>query len=516
MRLPPAPRWGPAGSRLALYITAKDGYPKMASETQLSGEQIWRASLPLLAEKVSPATYDGFLTNATALDFSGTHLRLGVVNEFAKDWLERHHAHVMCECVSEVVQQEVTVDVEVVPEELQAEPASSPAELTLVEAQVAEPEPLPARPAETISAPPPPPSPAATSVSLVPDSTGELRTSPLNPKYTFEDFVVADCNRFAHAAALQVAKSPGQAYNPLFIHSASGLGKTHLIQAIGHSITRNLTDAKVVYISAEAFVNHMISCMRDNTIDRFRQNYRSVDVWLVDDIQFIAAIEGPASEEEFFHTFNTLYETNRQVVIASDCPPRHLQLMNERLRSRLEMGIVADLRVPDVETRVAILEKKAQAEGVPLSRDILEYVASKIESNIRVLEGALLKVCAYASLNDVQITRSLVEDIIGDYSTSTTERRISVAEIVALVAAELDASEDDIVSRKRSADIAWARQVAIYLCRELTDNSLARIGEHFGGRDHSTVLHSYNKVAELIEEDEQVLWLINDLKAAFE
>jgi len=421
----------------------------------------------------------------------------------------------MNECVAEVAQREVNVCVEVIPEELQVDTVS--VEVPVLE--IAPPE--PATPPPAASPEPSPvsldaPARAATPVSLVPDATGEFRSSPLNPKYTFDDFVVADCNRFAHAAALQVAKSPGQAYNPLFIHSASGLGKTHLIQAIGHAIIRNHTDTKVVYISAEAFVNHMISCMRDNTIDRFRQNYRSVDVWLVDDIQFIAAIEGPASEEEFFHTFNTLYETNRQVVIASDCPPRHLQLMNDRLRSRLEMGIVADLRVPDVETRVAILEKKAQAEGVPLSRDILEYVAAKIESNIRVLEGALLKICAYASLNDVQITRSLVEEIIGDYSTSTTERRVSVGEIIDLVSAEMDVSKDDIVSKKRSADIAWARQVAIYLCRELTDNSLARIGEHYGGRDHSTVLHSYDKVAGLIEEDEQVLWLINDLKAAFE
>ncbi|MEA3402129.1 MAG: chromosomal replication initiator protein DnaA [Armatimonadota bacterium] len=491
----------------------------MASDTQLSGEQLWRASLPLLAERVSPATFDGFLTSAKALEFTGDSLIIGVVNEFAKDWLERHHAREMSECVKEVAQQPVEVHLQVapdVPAEAQPAEAHSPAaesEAAVADPDVAEPDPVSEAPEP---ASPPATGPSATPVSLVPDTSGELRSSPLNPKYTFDDFVVADCNRFAHAAALQVAKSPGQAYNPLFIHSASGLGKTHLIQAIGHSIISSRPDRKVVYISAEAFVNHMISCMRDNTIDRFRQNYRSVDIALIDDIQFIAAIEGPASEEEFFHTFNTLYETNRQVVIASDCPPRHLQLMNERLRSRLEMGIVADLRVPDVETRVAILEKKAQAEGVPLDRDILEYVASKIESNIRVLEGALLKVCAYASLNDVHITKSLVEDIIGDYSTSTTERRISVQEIVDLVSTEMDVPEDDIVSKKRSADIAWARQVAIYLARELTDNSLARIGEFFGGRDHSTVLHSYNKVADLIEEDEQVLWLINDLRAAFE
>lgn len=494
----------------------------MASDTQLSGEQIWRACLPLLAERVSPATYDGFLTSAVALDFQGDHLRLGVINEFAKDWLERHHAQAMVDCVEEVVQQPVVVEFEVLPDdegERQQFDGASPSEpdtVTEIPRDASSADELEAAARAASAASTPTEQPTAAPVSLIPGDTGDLRTSPLNPKYTFNDFVVADCNRFAHAAALQVARSPGQAYNPLFIHSASGLGKTHLIQAIGHSIISNQPDRKVVYISAEAFVNHMISCMRDNTIDRFRQNYRSVDVWLVDDIQFIAAIEGPASEEEFFHTFNTLYETNRQVVIASDCPPRHLQLMNERLRSRLEMGIVADLRVPDVETRIAILEKKAQTEGVPLSRDILEFVASKIESNIRVLEGALLKICAYASLNDAQITRPLVEEIVGDYSTSTTERRISLKEILSLVAAELDTPEDDIISKKRSADIAWARQVAIYLCRELTDNSLARIGEFFGGRDHSTVLHSYNKVAELIEEDEQILWLINDLKAAFE
>ncbi len=483
----------------------------MASDTQLSGEQVWRASLSLLADRVSPATYDGFLTNAVVLDFTGDDLTLGVINEFGKDWLERHHLSAMRECLREVAQRPVDVRIEVLPPDWR-DAAEEPGEARVVSYPARE-RSAPAAPKARVTAPRPQ---IGTPVALVPDATGELRSSPLNPKYTFENFVVADCNRFAHAAALQVAKSPGQAYNPLFIHSASGLGKTHLIQAIGHSILANRPDCKVVYISAEAFVNHMISCMRDNTIDRFRQNYRSVDVWLVDDIQFIAAIEGPASEEEFFHTFNTLYETNRQVVIASDCPPRHLQLMNERLRSRLEMGIVADLRVPDVETRIAILEKKAQAEGVPLSRDILEFVAAKIESNIRVLEGALLKICAYASLNNVAITRPLVEEIIGDYSTSTSERRISLQEIVELVAAEMDVPQEDIVSKKRSAEIAWARQVAMYLARELTDNSLARIGEFFGGRDHSTVLHSYNKVADLIEEDEQILWLINDLRAAFE
>ncbi|MCD6361693.1 MAG: chromosomal replication initiator protein DnaA [Armatimonadetes bacterium] len=471
----------------------------MAGETGLTGEQLWSSALPLLQGRVSPATYDGFLTRAIALDYDGSRLALGVGSDFARDWLERNHAETVGDALRQVAERPVEVAFEVVPADVLPDLSTPPTGGPAVQ---------PTQSAPVMPAPP--------AMPLSPDATGELRPSPLNPKHTFEHFVVADCNRFAHAAALQVAKSPGQAYNPLFIHSASGLGKTHLIQAIGHMILTNRPDMRVVYISAEAFVNHMISCVRDNTIDRFRSSYRSMDVWLVDDIQFIAAIEGPASEEEFFHTFNTLYDSNRQVVIASDCPPRHLQLMNERLRSRLEMGIVADLRAPDLETRVAILEKKAIAEGVPLSREILELVASRIESNVRVLEGALLKICAYASLNSIEITPSLVEEIIEDYSSATSDRRISLDEILALVAAELDVPPEDVVSKKRRADIAWARQVAIYLARELTDNSLARIGEFFGGRDHSTVLHSYNKVAEQMERDQQTLWLINDLKAAFE
>lgn len=480
----------------------------MASDTSGSGDRLWMEALPLLAERVSPATYDGFLSRAIPLGYDGDLLRLGVGSDFARDWLDKNHRDSVSECVAQIADREVTVQFEVVPAAM-AEAVSMQMSATAdvaVAAPTGAPEPAPT-PAIKV-APAPPMSPSL-------DVTGELRPSPLNPKYTFEDFVVADCNRFAHAAALQVAKSPGHAYNPLFIHSASGLGKSHLLQAIGHRILTARPDMRVVYISAEAFVNHMISCVRDNTIDRFRTSYRSVDVWLVDDIQFIAAIEGPASEEEFFHTFNNLYDSNRQVVIASDCPPRHLQLMNERLRSRLEMGIVSDLRAPDLETRVAILEKKALAEGVAISRDLLEFVASKIESNIRVLEGALLKICAHASLNDVEISRATLEDIIGDYSTQATDRRVTIDEIVGVVATELGVSAEDIVSKKRSANIAWARQVAIYLARELTDNSLARIGLYFGGRDHSTVLHSYNKVADQMGRDQQTVWLISDFKAAF-
>ena len=277
-----------------------------------------------------------------------------------------------------------------------------------------------------------------------------------------------------------------------------------------------IPNAAVVYISAENFVNQLIGAIRDNRTAEFRRRYRNVDVWLVDDIQFIAAIEGPASEEEFFHTFNTLCETNKQVVLASDAPPRHLQLMNDRLRSRLEMGIVADLRCPDVETRIAILDKKAQAEGLGLPREVLTYVAEKIESNIRVLKGALLKICAYVSLSDEELTVPMVEEIIADYSTASSPRRLAVQDIAEYVAGQMNCNLEDMRGPKRNQEIVWPRQVAIYLAREMTNSTLAKIGEFFSGRDHSTVLHAYNKVSELLETDESVLWQINDLKSALE
>ena len=352
--------------------------PEVISSSGL--HELWQSALPRLTETVGHAACDSFLRSAEVVEFDGNRLLLGVANEFARDWLTTKHLPAISACLSELVQRPVQVEMQVV--ERPAMPA------------------LPDVPVITVAEP----------------ATMTFGSTPLNPKYTFDNFVVADCNRFAHAAAQQVSKSPGRSYNPLFIHSKVGLGKTHLLQAIGRAVTEQNPNAQVVYVSAENFVNELIGSMRDNRTAEFRRKYRHVDVWLVDDIQFIAAIKGPASEEEFFHTFNTLYEIDKQVVIASDAPPRHLQLMNDRLRSRLEMGIVADLRAPDVETRVAILEKKAQAEGLILPREILSYVAEKIESNIRVLEGALLKICAYVSLTDEELTLPTVEEIIADYS----------------------------------------------------------------------------------------------------
>lgn len=454
----------------------------MATSKVSESAHLWTAALPKLTERVGSATFDSFLRNTIALDFDGQTFTLGVPTKFAKDWLEQRHRDAIVDCLSEVANSPVLVRMEVTG-------AEAPA-------------------------PPPPPAIAPRAAHQEAGRPDMFGGTPLNPRYTFENFVVADCNRFAHAAAYQVARSPGRSYSPLFIHSKVGLGKTHLMQAIGHHVRRENPSAQVVYISAENFVNQVITAIREGRGEEFRRKHRYGDVWLVDDLQFIASIEGPASEEEFFHTFNFLAETNKQIVLASDAPPRQLKIMNDRLRSRLEMGIVADLRAPDVETRVAILEKKAEAEGVAVPREILEYVATKIESNIRVLEGALVKICAYQSLYQVTLTLPVVEEIIADYSTAASDRRVTLDDIVGHVSAVHSVNPEDVRGPKRNKEIVWPRQVAIYLARELTDNSLAAIGKFFGGRDHSTVLHAYNKVSEQILEDEQVLWAINDMRAA--
>lgn len=465
----------------------------MAADTQSSLQELWESVLPLLAERLGQATCDSFLRPAQVASFEGDTLTLHLPNEFARNWLQERYPGAIDACLSEILHQPLTVVLGVlesavreIPEEPEGEEEASPYR-----------------------------TPNASPLREE-GGGGRRRPGMLNPKYSFENFVVADCNRFAQAAALQVARAPGRNYNPLFIHSKVGLGKTHLMQAIGHMVLAEQPRSRVIYLSAEDFVNDFLAALRDGTMPKFRETFRSADVILVDDIQFMASAARDASEEEFFHTFNALYQTNKQVVIASDCPPRQLQIMNDRLRSRLEMGIVADLRCPDVDTRVAILDKKAKSEGLDLPLEILEFVAQRVLSNIRVLEGALLKICAQVSLDPAPLTLAKVEEIIADYSTASAERRISVQEITQFVAEQMKCDLEDMVGAKRSQEIVYPRQVAIYLCRELTDVSLAKIGDYFGGRDHSTVLHGYNKISEMLTSDERTLWLINDLKSALQ
>lgn len=324
-------------------------------------------------------------------------------------------------------------------------------------------------------------------------------SSWLNPKYTFDTFVIGNSNRFAHAASLAVAESPAKAYNPLFIYGGVGLGKTHLMHAIGHYIIDNNSSSKVVYVSSEKFTNELINSIKDDTNIEFRNKYRNVDVLLVDDIQFIAGKE--RTQEEFFHTFNALYEANKQIIISSDRPPKEIPTLEDRLRSRFEWGLIADIQPPDFETRIAILKKKADIEHLNVPNEVMVYIANKIQSNIRELEGALIRIVAFSSLANREISVDLASEALKDIISNKTSQEITVDLIQDVVANYYNLRVEDFKSKRRTKNVAFPRQIAMYLARKLTDLSLPKIGEEFGGRDHTTVIHAYEKITEDLEKD---------------
>ncbi|MDW0008803.1 chromosomal replication initiator protein DnaA, partial [Clostridioides difficile] len=336
----------------------------------------------------------------------------------------------------------------------------------------------------------------------------------LNPKYTFDTFVIGNSNRFAHAACVAVAESPAKAYNPLFLYGGVGLGKTHLMHAIGHHIVSQKKDSKVVYVSSEKFTNELINSIKDDKNEEFRNKYRNVDVLLIDDIQFIAGKE--RTQEEFFHTFNTLHEANKQIIISSDRPPKDIPTLEDRLRSRFEMGLITDIQAPDFETRIAILRKKAQLERIDVPNEVMSYIAKNIKSNIRELEGALTRVVAYSSLSNRVISFDLATEALKDIITTSKNEEINVLRIKEKVSSVFNLKMEDFNSKKRTRSIAYPRQIAMYLTRELTDLSLPKIGEEFGGRDHTTVIHAHDKVSKDIEESEEIKTkidkIISDLK----
>ena len=325
----------------------------------------------------------------------------------------------------------------------------------------------------------------------------------LNSKYTFDSFVIGNSNRFAHAASVAVAESPANAYNPLFLYGGVGLGKTHLMHAIGHHIQANNPKAKVVYVSSEKFTNELINSIRyDKNLD-FRNKYRNVDVLLVDDIQFIAGKE--STQEEFFHTFNELYEARKQIIISSDRPPNEIPTLEDRLRTRFAWGLQADIQAPDFETRIAILKKKAEIEKYVVSSDVMVYIATKIKSNIRELEGALTRVMAYSSLtNNKNITVDLAAEALKDIISSSQTRSITIDLIQDVVANYYNLSVQELKSQRRTRNVAYPRQIAMYLSRKLTDMSLPKIGDEFGGRDHTTVIHAYEKISAALKSDDSL------------
>ena len=331
----------------------------------------------------------------------------------------------------------------------------------------------------------------------------------LNPKYTFDTFVIGNSNRFAHAACVAVAEAPARAYNPLFLYGGVGLGKTHLMHAIGHHIMEQKKDPKVVYVSSEKFTNELINSIKDDRNEEFRNKYRNVDVLLIDDIQFIAGKE--RTQEEFFHTFNSLHEANKQIIISSDRPPKEIPTLEDRLRSRFEMGLITDIQAPDFETRMAILRKKAQMEDIDVPNEVTVYIAKNIKSNIRELEGALTRVVAYSSLTNKTISFELASEALKDIISTSKHEEITVNRIKEKVSSVFSLKMEDFNSKKRTRSISYPRQIAMYLSRELTDLSLPKIGEEFGGRDHTTVIHAHDNISKDIENNEDFKEKINKI-----
>jgi len=442
-------------------------------------KDIWQRTLDVLQMEMSRPTFENWLKNIRPLSLERGVFTIGVPNEFVRDWLERRYAGLIRETVKRIVDRDVTVRFVVSPVE---------------SAQRATERKRPSR--------------RATS-SL----SDEFEPLPLNPKYTFENFVVGSCNRFAHAAAMAVAKGDTK-YNPLFIYGGVGLGKTHLMQAIGHYVQKNRPNVRVAYISGETFVQHVVMAIREDKTAALRRRYRNMDLWLVDDIQFIAGKE--RTEVEFFHTFNALRETGKQIVMSSDRPPKDLRLIDDRLRSRFEAGLVADLKPPDLETRIAILQKKAEMEGEDVPDEVIVYIAERVRTNIRVLEGALTRVLAYSSLTGMPVTLELAKECLRDYSLGDEERRVTIEDIQRVVCEHFGITLEELVGKRRSKDVVIPRQVGMYLARELTDASLPEIGQKFGGRDHATVLHACNKIREELDRNKELATVVNDLRARLE
>ena len=333
----------------------------------------------------------------------------------------------------------------------------------------------------------------------------------LNSKYSFENFVVGPSNQFAHAAALAVAEAPAKSYNPLFLYGGVGLGKTHLMQAVAHYVLRKNPDARIIYCSAEQFTNEFINSLKDKRMDGFHRRYRSLDVLLVDDVQFLANKD--RSQEDFLHTVNELYEAKRQLVIPSDRPPRDIPTVEDRLRSRLEWGLVADVKPPNLETRTAILRKKAEEAGVSMPDEVVQYIASRVRSNIRELEGGLMKVAAMASLTGQRIDLELAADALKELVSAAAEgRRVTIDSIQRAVAGYFQITPQDLKGKKRTSNIAFPRQVAMFLCRDITESSLPIIGTEFGGRDHTTVLYSCQKIKSLLGRDKRVRAVLEEIK----
>jgi chromosomal replication initiator protein len=449
-------------------------------QIELSTEDLWSEISGRLREALSDGTYSKWFGGVESLDRDGDMLVLTVPDELSRDWIHRHFRGLLNAAVREITGESHPLELRVADE---ADPAlgnGSRADGVLPMVQR-----LPARP----------------------ESGG------FKAKYTFDSFVIGSSNRFAHAAALAVAEAPAQAYNPLFIYGSTGLGKTHLLHAVAQYVSEHSSSLSVRYVTSEAFVNDFINSLRDKSrIEGFKQRYRTYDVLLIDDVQFFEGKE--RFQEEFFHTFNSLYEAGSQIVLSSDRPPRDISTLEERLRSRFEWGLITDIQPPDLETRIAILRRKVKVDGINVNDEqVLTFIASRVSTNIRELEGALTRVVAFSSLTGRAMTVELAQDVLRDVFPQGEAAEVSIKRIQDMVAERFALTLEELCGDKRSQNIVYPRQVAMYLSRELTDSSLPKIGKEFGGRDHTTVIHATSKIARLIREDRSVYNLVQELTA---
>ncbi len=437
------------------------GRPKGAE----SVSELWGGLLDSLKKLVNEQSFQTWFSPMRPLSYEGGVLRIEGPNPFFVDWVHAHHMDKIERVAREMLDKDTRV-------ELTSRPGPP---------RVGPPEKSPGR------------------SMIIREPVTLPNKVQLNKRYTFEEFIVGNCNRFAHAGALAVAERPSQAYNPLFIYGGAGLGKTHLIQAIGHQIHRDYPDMVISYVSTESFVNELIHAIQKSKTLEFKKKYRNVDILLIDDIQFLAGKE--AMQEEFFHTFNALHDANKQIVCTSDRPPKEIHTLEERLRSRFEWGLITDLQPPDVETRIAILRNKIEDENIQIPPAVIEFIAESVTSNIRELEGSLIKILAFASLTCQEITVNMAREALRDIMKVPEERKITPRRIRETVAGEFDVPAESLRSKTRISRVVRARQTAMFICRQLTDLSLVTIGAQFGGRDHSTVLHSIRKIERLMADD---------------
>ena len=462
----------------------------------MSATTIWDQVLTLIEGKVGPHSFSTWFKPTSLKADQDRALVIRVPAPLYVEWLPRHYSVVLAEALAEVGRAQVQLVFEVETETQPTPPATTSA---------------------SFSAPAPPRDEVTAQVEF----TSQPRQAPppaavipggLNPRYTFDTFIVGPSNQFAHAACRAVAEAPSRSYNPLFIYGGVGLGKTHLMHAIGHYVVQHNPSLTLTYISSERFMNEMINAVRFDRILEFRSRYRSVDVLLVDDIQFVSGKEG--TQTEFFHTFNALHDAQKQIVISSDRPPHEIPALEERLRSRFEWGLIADIQPPDIETKTAILKKKAETEAVPLPDNVAMYIASRIKSNIRELEGSLIRLLAYASLTGRPLTIELAQDVLRNV-IDHDERAVTIEQIQKFVAEYYQLKLHDLKSRNNSKSVAMPRQIAMYLCKMLTHASLPEIGRSFGGKHHSTVIHSIKKVDDMRKKNPEFHTLVGNFIESF-